>query len=78
MASWIKSSRAAAQGMRLTLFVFFAILPSAAIAQPDLRIAGKIAFMSFRTGNGDIYAMNADGTGVTQLTDDPAFDSDPS
>jgi Tol biopolymer transport system component len=25
----------------------------------------------------DIYVMNADGTGVTRLTDNPALDSEP-
>src|SRR5919198_464787 len=35
---------------------------------------GRIAFMSDRTGNWEIYAMNADGTGVTNLTRDPGAD----
>jgi Tol biopolymer transport system component len=30
---------------------------------------GKIAFMSDRDGDYEIFVMNADGTGVTQLTD---------
>jgi TolB protein len=34
----------------------------------------KIAFASYRTGNLEIYAMNADGTGVIRLTNDPADD----
>src|SRR5207245_1572887 len=29
---------------------------------------------SFRSGNSDIYVMNTDGSGVIQLTDDPATD----
>lgn len=33
---------------------------------------GKIAFYSNRDGDFDIYAMNADGSGVTQLTNNPA------
>jgi Tol biopolymer transport system component len=37
----------------------------------------KIAFTSNRTGNGDIYVMNVDGSGVTQLTNGPAIDADP-
>jgi Tol biopolymer transport system component len=28
----------------------------------------KIVFHSFRTGNGEIFSMNSDGTGVTKLT----------
>ncbi|MGH2492981.1 MAG: hypothetical protein ACRDF9_15910, partial [Candidatus Limnocylindria bacterium] len=37
----------------------------------------RIAFTSGRTGNGDIYSMNVDGTAVTRLTNDAAFDADP-
>src|SRR5439155_21699088 len=35
---------------------------------------GKIAFVSTRTGNYDIYTMNADGSGQTALTNDTAID----
>jgi Tol biopolymer transport system component len=38
---------------------------------------GRIAFKSNRTGAGDIYIMNADGSNQTQLTTDPNEDSDP-
>jgi TolB protein len=38
----------------------------------------RIAFTSSRDGNTDIYVMNADGTGVTRLTDNPADDRAPS
>src|SRR5256886_8944834 len=34
--------------------------------------AGKITFQSNRNGNFDIFVMNADGSGVTQLTSSPA------
>ena len=40
--------------------------------------SGRIAFASDRDGNWEIYVMNADGTGVTRLTDDPAEDRWPS
>ena len=40
--------------------------------------AGRIAFGSDRNGNWEIYAMNADGSGVTRLTDHPARDGNPS
>ena len=36
---------------------------------------GKIAFFSGRDGNYEIYVMNADGTGQTRLTDNPAGDA---
>ncbi len=37
----------------------------------------KIVFQSNRTGNYDIYVMNSDGTGLMQLTKDPAPDNSP-
>jgi dipeptidyl aminopeptidase/acylaminoacyl peptidase len=37
----------------------------------------RIAFMSERDGNAEIYVMNADGSGETRLTNDPGFDADP-
>ena len=37
----------------------------------------QIAFVSDRDGDLDVYAMNADGTGVRQLTNDPARDNVP-
>jgi Tol biopolymer transport system component len=38
---------------------------------------GKIAFVSNRDGNLEIYVMNADGSGQKRLTDDRAYDGDP-
>jgi len=35
-------------------------------------VAGKIAFESNRDGNFEIHIMNADGSGQTQITTDPA------
>lgn len=37
----------------------------------------RIAFKSSRSGNWDVYVMNADGTNVVRLTDSPANDHDP-
>jgi type II secretory pathway pseudopilin PulG len=39
--------------------------------------AGRIAFISDRDGNDEIYVMNADGSGVTRLTNNPAYDGWP-
>ena len=41
---------------------------------PDGR---RIAFKSSRSGNWDVYVMDANGTSVTRLTDSPANDHDP-
>ena len=38
---------------------------------------GKIAFQSARDGNYEIYSINADGTNLTRLTDNPAIDRNP-
>ncbi|HET9333634.1 MAG TPA: translocation protein TolB [Gemmatimonadota bacterium] len=38
---------------------------------------GKIAFESQRDGNAEIYVMNPDGTGETNLTNNPALDTTP-
>ena len=35
----------------------------------------KIAFASGRDGNAEIYVMNADGTNVVRLTNDPGNDN---
>jgi pSer/pThr/pTyr-binding forkhead associated (FHA) protein len=37
----------------------------------------SVAFMSFRNGNWDVYKVNLDGTGLTQLTTDTADDGLP-
>ncbi|HEV8264040.1 MAG TPA: hypothetical protein VGQ06_03750 [Gemmatimonadales bacterium] len=39
--------------------------------------SGRIVFSSTRDGNAEIYVMNADGSGVTRLTDNPAADVQP-
>jgi Tol biopolymer transport system component len=38
----------------------------------------KIAFMSARDGNPEIYVMNADGSAQTRLTNFPGIDARPS
>ena len=37
----------------------------------------QIAFVSDRDGNREIYVMNANGTGQTRLTNNPAADNNP-
>jgi TolB protein len=40
-------------------------------------VADKIAFMSDRDDNDEVYVMNADGSGQTRLTKSPGADSGP-
>jgi len=40
-------------------------------------IAGKIAFVSTREGNSEIYVMDPDGSGLRNLTNNSAFDGSP-
>ena len=47
-----------------------AALPASAPVAP-----GELAFDSDRTGNFEVFTMAPDGTGVRQLTNDPAWDS---
>jgi len=51
--------------------------PSPPIAPPAHSASGRIAFVSDRDGNREIYVMNADGTGQTRLTNNPAWDGSP-
>ena len=38
----------------------------------------KIAFTCFRDGNSEIYVMDSDGGNQTRITDNPAWDHEPS
>ncbi len=40
-------------------------------------VAGRIAFQTNRDGNYEIYVMNGDGSGLTNLTNNPADDWNP-
>src|SRR3954453_1366820 len=62
-------------GLFLWAVVPLALAGDALAAYPGA--AGKIAFESTVTGNSEIFAVNADGSGATNLTNDPAADTDP-
>ena len=51
-------------------------LPGDATGEPAVG-PGRIAFVSDRDGDEEIYVMNADGSGVVQLTDNESDDRDP-
>ncbi|MCW9713352.1 hypothetical protein LQ318_10575 [Aliifodinibius salicampi] len=45
--------------------------------EPTDTLSNEIVFVSDSDGDDDIYVMNADGTGRTQLTKDSPLDSNP-
>jgi Tol biopolymer transport system component len=51
--------------------------PGGTVDHPAAACRDRIVFESDRDGNHEIYAMNADGTGVARLTDDPTSDDNP-
>jgi TolB protein len=51
--------------------------PGQAASIPARSDAGQIAFVSNRDGNPEIYLMNADGSGLQNLTNGPADDYSP-
>src|SRR5660398_29019 len=59
--------------IRAFLTVFLITLVSIAVVTPMVTAVsnGKIAFVSQRDGNDEIYTMNADGSNVHRLTFDP-------
>lgn len=44
---------------------------------PVTGASGRIAFSSDRTGNYELFTINADGSGLAQLTNDPGYDDHP-
>src|SRR4051812_17906607 len=59
----------------LSMLVTLAGAPDALAAYPGA--AGKIAFESLVTGNSEIFVIDPDGSGATNLTNDAAADTDP-
>ncbi len=62
----------------------FAACTRATLSEPTTDIGanvdsapGRIAFVSDRDGDAEIFVMNADGTGVEQLTENEYRDYDP-
>ena len=55
--------------------------PATLIPQPTAKpwpsAPDRLAFMSRRDGDWDIYVMDADGGNLQQLTDNPGFDANP-
>ena len=57
---------------------FFLILADILNVEPSYAtfpgVNGRIAFHSERAGNSEIFVMNADGTGQTNLSNNPAYE----
>lgn len=73
---------AARPAVLLKLCILAAVLAGLVVAARPSHAAfpganGKIAFTTHRDGNWEIYVMNADGSGQTNLTNDPAMDGSP-
>jgi molecular chaperone DnaK (HSP70)/Tol biopolymer transport system component len=51
--------------------------PPAAPAPAPTSLAGRIVFSSSRAGNSELFAMNADGSGLVRLTTTPELESNP-
>jgi Tol biopolymer transport system component len=66
-------------GVIVAMLVLMAALVATTAANATHSVDGKgrIAFASDRSGNYDIWTMNADGGGLTRLTSDPADDLRP-
>jgi Tol biopolymer transport system component len=59
------------------LILVVVILGLAGCGGGQAATSGRIAFTSHRDGNGEIYVMNADGSGQTNLTGNPGSDRAP-
>jgi len=72
--------------MKARKLILFALLPILLLStfacggggEEEAPTQGKIAFTSFREDSFDIYVMDADGSNQTNLTNDVAWDKDPS
>ena len=63
--------------IRMTPFLTSSGLAFAQAASTTIRANGKIAFISDRDGNREIYVMNADGTNQVRLTNNSVVDDHP-
>jgi serine/threonine protein kinase len=65
-----------------TALPVLSLTPPASLVQPVVvnpaaTFSGRIAFVSYRDRDEEIYVMNADGSGQTRLTDSPLADREP-
>ena len=60
--------------MNRTVLLFAAISVLTSVRYGYTSSEGKIAFVSDRNGNKDIYVMNADGSSAVNVSNHPAVD----
>src|SRR5918911_5034898 len=70
-----RADKSARRDQKTTAAAGFAAT-SAAVAF-DMPTNGRIAFISQRDGNREVYTMNADGTDVLRLTNTPGYEFNP-
>ena len=78
MVNWIKARGAIRSRWLIGGFLLLLVVLAAAACGGGASGPGKIAFVSDRDGNREIYVMNADGSNQTRVTNNPALDYAPS
>ncbi|MFC1942916.1 hypothetical protein ACFLWU_06870 [Chloroflexota bacterium] len=61
------------QGIIASIFIVAILLASGCIGQEQESEIGKIAFVSNRDGNKEIYVINTDGSGIRRLTNNNSY-----
>ena len=77
----MRPPRRGARALRLPALVIaalFVLLPAGGASAAFPGGNGKIAFETSRTGNSEVFVMNADGSGPVDVSNNTALDSQPS
>ena len=77
-SNFVVALRASALLVALLFLVLALLRPASSSAQTPMPAEERIAFASERDGDAEIYVMNADGSDVTPLTNNSAWDTRPS
>ncbi|MBI5870383.1 MAG: PD40 domain-containing protein [Actinobacteria bacterium] len=77
MGGFVESARQKSSFAFIFLFSVIAILAMSSSADATVKPNGKIAFVSYRDGNAEIYTVNPDRSGLTRITNSPAVEQSP-